>query len=126
MTIKAYRYSTGDYYSFIDSIYAHDNYRAWRKYQTIIKVNPNNRDGNNPSDLDLATFDAMRGARARNTFNLNLNQHLGKDNGVIFLAGTLRNYWNVGGASRGYQIGYSNSYKNITYNLSVSRVRNTD
>lgn len=94
----------------------------------LLKFNPNNRDGNNSSDLYLATFDALRGARARNTFNLNLNQHLGKDNGVIFLAGTLRNYWNVGGTSRDYQIGYSNSYKNITYNLSVSRVRkrNTD
>jgi outer membrane usher protein len=126
LTIAAYRYSTGDYYSFIDSIYAHDNYQAWLKYQATIKNNLNDQNRNNPSDLDLATFDALRGARARNTFNLNLNQHLGKDNGVIFLAGTLRNYWNVGGTSREYQIGYSNNYKNITYNLSVSRVRNTD
>lgn len=71
----------------------------------------------------MATFDALRGVRARNTFNL--NQHLGKDNSVIFLAGTLRKYWNVGGSSRECQIGYSNNYKNITYNLSISRVRNT-
>lgn len=37
LTIANYRYSMGDYYSFVDSIYAHDNYQAWLKYQTTIK-----------------------------------------------------------------------------------------
>ncbi|WP_255420659.1 fimbria/pilus outer membrane usher protein [Arsenophonus endosymbiont of Aleurodicus floccissimus] len=113
LTIAAYRYSTGDYYSFVDSIYAHDNYQAWLKYQTTIK--------NNPSDLDLATFDALRGARVRNTFNLNLNQHLGKDNGIIFCLVRRETTGMLAAAAD-----TKNNYKNITYNLSVSRVRNTD
>lgn len=124
LTLAAYRYSTRDYYSFVDSIYAHDNYQAWKDYQhDLAKQQGNN---NASSDLDLTTFDALRGSRAKNTFTVNLNQYLGGQRGVIFLSGTHRNYWNTDESNREYQLGYSNNYKDIAYNFSVSKLRNYD
>lgn len=128
LSIATYRYSTKDYYSFVDSIYSHDNYKAWKDYQNDLHrdQNNNNNNNNNISDLDLTTFDALRGSRAKNTFTINLNQQLGGQRGAIYLSGTHRDYWNTSGNNREYQFGYSNNYKEITYNLSVSRLRNID
>lgn len=124
LTLAAYRYSTSDYYSFVDSIYSHDNYQAWKDYQNDLAKQQGNN--NAASDLDLTTFDALRGSRARNTFTVNLNQYLGGQRGVIFLSGTHRNYWSTDESNREYQLGYSNNYKDIAYNLSVSKLRNYD
>ena len=71
-------------------------------------------------------MDAMRGARAKNTFTVNLNQYLGENRGVIYISGTHRDYWNSGGSNREYQLGYSNSYNEISYTVSASRTRNFD
>ncbi|HCH51697.1 MAG TPA: usher protein FimD [Proteus sp.] len=124
LTLAAYRYSTSNYYSFVDSIYSHDNYQAWKDYQNEIAKQQDNN--NTVSDLDLTTFDALRGSRAKNTFTINLNQYLGGQRGAIFLSGTHRNYWNTQGNNREYQLGYSNNYKDIAYNFSVSKLRNYD
>lgn len=123
LTLATYRYSTSGYYSFIDSIYASDNYRAWNEYQTnLAKVQSANN--NNISNLPLTTFDALRGFRAKNIFTVNLNQKLGNDFGSIFISGTHRDYWNANGSSREYQIGYANNYRDISYNIAASRIRN--
>lgn len=63
--------------------------------------------------------------RAKNTFTVNLNQYLGRT-GVIYISGTHRDYWNSGGSNREYQLGYSNSYNEISYTVSASRTRNFD
>ncbi|BBG61082.1 fimbria/pilus outer membrane usher protein [Providencia rustigianii] len=123
LTLATYRYSTSGYYSFTDSIYSHDNYQAWKRYQD---ENSNQIGNNNNSDISLSTFDALRGSRAKNTFTINLNQQLGENFGSIFVSGTHRDYWNTNGNSREYQVGYSNNYHDISYSVSVSRIRNYD
>ncbi|MTD27443.1 fimbria/pilus outer membrane usher protein [Erwinia sp. J316] len=62
----------------------------------------------------------------KNSFNVNINQNLGGSAGSFFLSGTVRDYWNGQRKSREYQVGYSNTLYNITYNLSASRTRNND
>ena len=123
LSIATYRYSTSGYYSFIDSIYSHDNYQAWKNYQEALSNQPNN---NNSTDLSLTNLDALRGSRAKNTFTINLNQRLSDELGSIFVSGTHRDYWNTDGNSREYQIGYSNNFNDISYSLSASRIRNND
>ncbi|MEG0279062.1 MAG: fimbria/pilus outer membrane usher protein [Morganella sp. (in: enterobacteria)] len=123
LTLATYRYSTGDFYSFTDAIYQQDNYRAWDAYRNAQENTPDNTPGQIP---DLMTMDAMRGARAKNTFTVNLNQYLGENRGVIYISGTHRDYWNSGGNNREYQLGYSNSYNDISYTVSASRTRNYD
>lgn len=123
LTLASYRYSTSGYYSFMDAIYAQDNYRAWKSYQDDLSQQLGN---DAPSDLSLSNFDALRGSRAKNTFTLNLNQQLADGYGSIFVSGTHRDYWNTHGSSREYQAGYANNYNDVAYSVSVSRIRNYD
>lgn len=122
-TLAAYRYSTRGYYSFNDAIYTYDGYREQTKH---VHDYWNNRDGDAIALLDLNTWDAVRAARPRNTFNLNLNQRLGLGWGTLYFSGTQRDYWSDNHKSREYQLGYSNSFERISYNMSASRVRNTE
>ncbi len=123
LTLASYRYSTSGYYSFIDAIYSQDNYRAWKAYQDQLSEKLGN---NIPPELSLTNYDALRGSRAKNTFTLNLNQQLADGYGSVFISGTHRDYWNANGNSREYQAGYANNYNDISYSVSVSRVRNYD
>lgn len=120
-TLAAYRYSTKGYYSFSDAIYAHEGYRQFEKR---FNDRRENEEGGESADLDMNTWDALRSARPRNTFNLNLNQRLDDGWGTVYFSGTQRDYWTQNGKSREYQLGYSNAYGKVSYNVSASRVRN--
>ncbi|SPZ52632.1 Heat shock protein E [Serratia quinivorans] len=120
-TLAAYRYSTKGYYSFSDAIYTHDGYRQLADRQPDIQGPPG---GWSEDPLDMNTLDALRSARPRNTFNLSLNQRLSDNLGTLFFSGTQRDYWTAQGNSREYQLGYSNAFGKVDYNLSASRVRN--
>lgn len=120
-TLAAYRYSTNGYYSFSDAIYSRDGYhrleKAFDNMKDVYGFSP---------DIDLNTWDALRSARPKNTFNLDLNQQLGKGWGTAFISVTQRDYWSKAQKSREYQMGYSNSFDQASYTLSASRVRNSD
>ncbi|UDQ79633.1 fimbrial biogenesis outer membrane usher protein [Erwinia rhapontici] len=62
----------------------------------------------------------------KNSFNFNVNQNLGGSAGSLFLSGTLRNYWGEANSNKEYQVGYSNTLSNVTFNVSASRTRNND
>lgn len=121
-TLAAYRYSTKGYYSFNDAIYTHQGYRERdRRFYDYW----NDRDDDELAPLDLNTWDAVRAARPRNTFNLNLNQRLADGWGTLYFSGTQRDYWSDTNKSREYQLGYSNAFARVSYNISASRVRNS-
>lgn len=120
-TLAAYRYSTKGYYSFSDALYSQEGFHRLKrqygeykdKFGTHQKVTLNN-------------WDALRLARPKNTFTLNLNQHLSNGRGTLSFAGSLRDYWASGQKTREYQLGYSNSLGHISYAFSANRVRNSD
>ncbi|EMX8467899.1 fimbrial biogenesis outer membrane usher protein [Serratia marcescens] len=122
-TLAAYRYSTKGYYSFNDAIYTHQGYRERDKR---FHDYWNDRDDDELAPLDLNTWDAVRAARPRNTFNLNLNQRLADGWGTLYFSGTQRDYWSDTNKSREYQLGYSNAFARVSYNISASRVRNSN
>lgn len=66
------------------------------------------------------------GINQKNSFNVNMNQNLGKSAGSFFLSGTMRDYWNGRRKNKEYQVGYSNTLYSITYSASASRTRNTN
>lgn len=121
VTLAAYRYSTKGYYSFTNALYARDNYRNLRRQYNEYE----DRYGESP-EISLDQWDAMRAARPKNTFTVNMNQRLKDGWGSIFLTGTQRDYWNAKQRAREYQMGYSNSLGAANYTLSASRVRNSD
>ncbi|WP_158021050.1 fimbria/pilus outer membrane usher protein [Chromobacterium sphagni] len=59
--------------------------------------------------------------RAKNKFQLNADQPLGDRWGHVFLTGSTQDYWNQGGRDLTYQLGYSNSFKSVSFNLSAGR-----
>lgn len=122
-TLAAYRYSTEGYYSFSDAIYSQEGYRELERQ---INDYRNRLDEDDAPILDLNTWDALRSARPRNTFNLSLNQRL-KDNwGTVFFSGTQRDYWTNNTKSREYQFGYTNAVGQVNYSISANRVRNSN
>ncbi|MFO2462308.1 fimbrial biogenesis outer membrane usher protein [Pseudomonas sp. 15FMM2] len=122
-SLAAYRYSTEGYYSFSDAIYSQEGYRELERQVSDYRKR---LDEDDAPILDLNTWDALRSARPRNTFNLSLNQRL-KDNwGTVFFSGTQRDYWTSNSKSREYQFGYANAVGQINYNISANRVRNSN
>jgi outer membrane usher protein len=121
-SLAAYRYSTEGYYSFSDAIYSQEGYRELERQASDYRKR---LDEDDAPILDLNTWDALRSARPRNTFNLSLNQRL-KDNwGTVFFSGTQRDYWTSNSKSREYQFGYANAVGQVNYNISANRVRNS-
>lgn len=120
-TLAAYRYSTKGYYSFSDSIHAHEGYRFYQ--DALDKQAQESRPNQEAPSFDMSTWDSMRGARPKNTFTINLNQRLPENWGTTYISGSQRDYWSTTPTTREYQLGYSNSYANISYSISASRVR---
>lgn len=94
-TIAAYRYSTSGYLSLRDAVYSRDNERK------------------------NLSADAIN--RQRSEYQLTLNQGLGNDYGALYITGSARDYWNRGGSTKQYQVGYNNYYGQVTYGLSAMR-----
>jgi len=62
--------------------------------------------------------------RARNRFQVRLDQSLGDGNGTVYLDASDQNYWNINGSTQSLRAGYANSWRSISYNLSVAHTRN--
>ncbi|CAB5715479.1 Heat shock protein E [Delftia tsuruhatensis] len=100
VSLAAYRYSTNGFFSLNDALRAQD--------QALV----------NAPSLSLS--------RPRNRASLNLSQQFGTGGGYLsFVAATTR-YWNGQGASNDYTIGYGNSLRNLSYNLSATRQRDAN
>lgn len=98
LTLAAYRYSTAGYMDYLTAMHSLD---AEKKHQ-------------NPDNI----------RRTKNKFSVTLNQGLPEQWGQLYLTGYTQNYWNQGQSDLQYQIGYSNNYRTLNYNLSAGRVRN--
>ncbi|MCS3409430.1 fimbria/pilus outer membrane usher protein [Serratia sp. AKBS12] len=94
-TIAAYRYSTSGYLSLRDALYSRDNERKG------------------------LSADAIN--RQRSEYQLTLNQGLGDSFGSLYVTGSVRDYWNRGGSTKQYQVGYNNYFGRVTYGLSAMR-----
>ncbi|MGV2292744.1 fimbria/pilus outer membrane usher protein [Trinickia sp. YCB016] len=97
-TVAAYRYSSSGYLSLSDAATVRDTARS----------------GGDPNGV----------WRARNRFVLSANQPLGENGGNLYVTASAQNYWGGGASDTQYQLGYTNRWRAVSYNLSVSRLRN--
>lgn len=95
LTLAGYRHSTDGFRELSDAIGASSNI-SW----------------------DSTTY------KQKNQFVLSVNQSLG-NYGSLYVSGSSSNYYDNKKRDRQLQLGYSNSYKNINYNISYSRQKNT-
>lgn len=97
IALAAYRYSTSGYFGLNDAMIARESAREYGSIDTVW--------------------------RQRNRASLTLNQNLGERRGRLNLTASASNYWNRSGSDVNYSVGYSNSFRNISYNVSATRQR---
>ncbi|MGU7771927.1 fimbria/pilus outer membrane usher protein [Burkholderia sp. MR1-5-21] len=98
IALAAYRYSTSGYFGLNDAMTARQSAR------------------------ETGTIDSVW--RQRNRASLTLSQNLGERRGSLNVTASASNYWNRSGSDVNYSVGYNNSFRNISYNLSATRQRN--
>lgn len=96
ISVAAYRYSTGGYMTLRDAAYMND------------QINAN---GIAPADVP----------RPKSRFDLTLSQPLGTY-GQLYVVGSTTNQWGASGRTTQLQLGYSNTFKRVSYSLNFSRV----
>jgi outer membrane usher protein len=100
-TVAAYRYSSSGFWALRDAMLARSAVAA----------------GQDPSSVD----------RQRNQVQLTMNQSFGNGWGTAYVVGSTLDYWNRGGTTTQFQIGYNNVLRalgtNFSYNVSLSRQR---
>lgn len=97
LTVAAYRYSTSGYLSLQDAARLRSYARAGEDTSAVWQ--------------------------ARSRFLVSANQPLGDRRGNLYVSASAQNYWNRPSSDVQFQIGYTNSWRSISYNLSVSRMR---
>lgn len=97
VAIAAYRYSTSGFFGLNEAMQARD----------LAKLNQ-------PS-LNIG--------RPRNRASLSMSQQLGSGGGHLNAVASTTRYWNGQNASNDFMVGYSNSFRSLAYNLSLSRQR---
>ncbi|HEJ0180335.1 TPA: fimbrial biogenesis outer membrane usher protein [Citrobacter koseri] len=108
--LAAYRYSSRDYRSFNDHVWANNK-------------NSYHRDNNDVYDItDYYQNDFGR----KNSFSVNINQGLPEGWGNLALSGLWRDYWGRNGSGKDYQLSYSNDWRRISYTLSASQSYDED
>lgn len=97
--VAAYRYSTDEYLDFT----------------TAMQI----RDAQKYGD---STYDIQR---PKSRFSISASQNLPEGWGNFYLNAWQQNYWNPNqGTDRQYQFGYNNTFRQVSYSLSISRNRN--
>lgn len=122
-TLGAFRYSSANFYTFDDAIYAKENNfsKNRKKYQNRFDIHQTE----DISVIDMKTWDSLTGARPRNNFSLNISQRLPGEWGSVYFAGVQRDYWGSNKKSREYQFGFSKSFNQVSISLSVNKVRDS-
>lgn len=97
IALAAYRYSTSGYFNLNDAMLARDTVRSGGRLDDVW--------------------------RQRNRASLTLGQRLGEKGGQLSVTASTSTYWNRPGSDVNYSLGYNNTFRNISYNLSATRQR---
>nr|WP_283256135.1 fimbria/pilus outer membrane usher protein [Dyella humicola] len=137
LSVAAYRYSTGGFLSLTDAALARDYARRGMDAftQVVPAIVPTIDGVPTQNLLSPAQQAALSGStynpiveatglqRQRNRFTLTLSQRLGEQGGSIYVNTTANDYWNRSGTDTQFQVGYSNSFHRLSFNVSATRTR---
>ncbi|NTZ06317.1 fimbria/pilus outer membrane usher protein [Burkholderia metallica] len=97
IAIAAYRYSTNGFFGLNDAMAARDRAKS------------------------SATSGPLY--RQRNRASLTMSQQLGEKGGSLSVTASTATYWNRTGSDVDFTVGYSNAFRNVSYNVSATRQR---
>lgn len=103
--LAAYRYSSRDYRTFNDHVWANNKDSYTRERHDVYDIG------------DYYQNDFGR----KNSFSANISQPLAAGWGAFSLSLLWRDYWQRGGHSEDYQLSYSNSWQRVAWTLSASQ-----
>lgn len=95
LSLAAYRFSTDSYMDFMTAAQTRDALEQGNSADTIW--------------------------RAKSRYTVTAGQGLPAGWGQLYISSSVQNYWNKSGTDQQFQIGYNNSYKTVSYGLSVNR-----
>jgi outer membrane usher protein len=98
ISVAAYRFSSRGYLDFNNALIYIDNARR-----------------------GVTGSNALPYWQTRNRVTVTASQGFGDKWGQVYLSGQTQNYWDRGGSDTQFQFGYSNSFRNIDYSLTVGR-----
>ncbi|WP_233588388.1 fimbria/pilus outer membrane usher protein [Herminiimonas sp. KBW02] len=99
LSIATYRYSTNGYFGLNDAMAARDRTQQ-------------------PGNWAMDPL-----YRQRSRASITLGQRTGDNGGNLYLTGSTVNYWDRPSSDLNFTVGYSNTYRNLSYSLSASRQR---
>ena len=108
--LAALRYSSRDYRTFNDYVWAN---------------NKNHYDRDENDVYDVADYYQNDFGR-KNSFSLNINQALPADWGFLAVSGLWRDYWQRSGTGKDYQLSYSNTWQRVSYTFAISQTYDED
>ncbi|MBB6248053.1 fimbria/pilus outer membrane usher protein [Rhodanobacter sp. A1T4] len=137
LSVAAYRYSTGGFLNLSQAVQARDYARQGINAFDYVPPQPVTTIDGVPeqSVLTPAQQATLNGSaftanpilsatgveRQRNNFTLSLSQPLGKNGGSIYANVSASDYWNRTGNDTQFQVGYSNHFHRLSYNISAMR-----
>lgn len=136
LTVATYRYSSSGYLGLRDALLAREYARAGRYPSGAARPSADGQ-AKLPDLLTPEQRQALFGGetaspisttlyRQRSRFDLTLNQPLGQHGGSLNANVSARDYWDRGDTDVQYQLGYTNRFGRLSYNLSASRARDVD
>jgi len=135
-SVATYRYSTSGYLGLRDALLTRDIARGYRYVDptTLTTVNgvsttdlltPEQRAALQGASNNFSTFTRQLD-RQRSRFDINVNQRLGQSGGTIYVTGSAVDYWSRPGTDVQFQLGYNNTFRRLSYNVSATRVRDVN
>lgn len=135
-SLATYRYSTSGYLGLRDAMLARDIARGYRYVDpTTVSTIDGVTVGNllTPEQRKALSGDTSNNFsayssqldRQRSRFDVNVSQRLGQHGGSLYVTGSAADYWNRQGTDVQFQLGYSNTFRRISYNLSATRLRDS-
>ncbi len=106
VTLSSYRFSSRGFWSFSEFVTSQDS-----KFQ------------NGPTQDGLGY--GYR-AKQKGRFDMNLRQRLPYDLGAASVSGSTRNFWNREGSDTQFQLSYANRFRDLNYDVALSRVKDKD
>ncbi len=133
-SLATYRYSTSGYLGLRDAMLARDMARGYRyvdptTVSTIDGVtvgnllSPEQRKALSGDTSNNFTAYSSQLDRQRSRFDINVSQRLGQHGGSLYATGSAADYWNRPGTDVQFQLGYNNTFRRLSYNLSATRLR---
>jgi len=106
LTLSSYRFSSRGFWSFSEFVSSQDS-----RFR---------------SDLSESNLQYDYRAKQKGRFDMNLRQRLPYDFGAASISGSTRNFWNRKGSDTQFQLSYANRFRDLSYDVALSRVKDKD